>query len=182
VDNVQRIRPVRAALAAVTLATTLVACDSSADSGARAAAADRANEAGADPALADTLTRLIADAYDFSRADVVERMTALYADGDSVVSASQGRVITGADSIRQGIATFWRVDGRNMRNPKWTWGDVHVDRLGPDAAVLTATWTLPHLTPANQTHVLGGAWTAVFRRINGQWKIVHEHLSEPTPQ
>lgn len=165
-----RRKPIPAAVRAAALLTALVACASSGG-----------EDAGDTRALADTLTTLIANAYDFSRPDVVERMTALYADTGRVVSASQGRLIASADSIRQGIATFWQVDGRNMRNPKWTWGDVHVDRLGPDAAVLTATWTIPHLTPANQTHVLGGAWTAVFRRIDGQWKIIHEHLSEPPP-
>jgi ketosteroid isomerase-like protein len=162
-------------LGVAALIAALAACGSSGDRSDRSADM-------ADDALADTLTTLITDAYDFSQPDVVQRMTALYADGPRVVSASQGRLVAGADSIRQGIATFWQVDGRNMRNPKWTWGDIHVDRLGPDAGVLTATWTLPHLTPANQTHVLGGAWTAVFRRINGQWKIVHEHLSEPAPR
>jgi ketosteroid isomerase-like protein len=139
----------------------------------------RPEGAGDARALADTLTSMIEDAYDFSRPDVVERMTRLYADTGRVVSASDGRMIASADSIRQGIATFWQVDGRNMRNPIWTWGDVHVDRLGPDAAVLTATWSIPHTTPGDQPHVLGGAWTAVFRRIDGRWKIVHEHLSEP---
>jgi len=163
---------VRRRLHAAALVAALAVCGCSRDSSA-------STDDTGDPALADTLTTLITNAYDFSRPDVVERMTALYADGPRVVSASQGRLVAGADSIRQGIATFWQVDGRNMRNPKWTWGDIHVDRLGPDAAVLTATWTLPHLTPANQTHVLGGVWTAVFRRIDGRWKIVHEHLSEP---
>jgi ketosteroid isomerase-like protein len=165
---VSRRKPFRVALR-VALLTTLVACEST-----------RRDDA-VDPsrALADTLATLIADAYDFSRPDVVARMTALYADTGRVVSASRGRVIASADSIRHGITTFWQV-GRNMRNPKWTWGEVYVDRLGRDAAVLTGTWTIPHLTPSNQQHVLAGAWTAVFRRIDGRWKIVHEHLSEPT--
>jgi ketosteroid isomerase-like protein len=163
-------RGCRPALHTVAL-TALAAC------GSAGTTDDRATQA-----LTDTLRTLIEQAYDFSRADVVERMTALYADTGLVVSASHGRLIASADSIRQGIATFWQADGRNMRNPKWTWDDVYVTRLGPDAAVLTGTWTIPHQTPTNQTHVLAGAWTAVFRRIDGRWKIVHEHLSEPPPQ
>jgi ketosteroid isomerase-like protein len=164
---VRRGKPLWAALFAP-LVGVFVGCESSRRAGA-----------GDAQALADTLTSLIEDAYDFSKPDVVQRMTALYADTGRVVSASHGRMIASADSIRQGIATFWQVDGRNMRNPKWTWGDVYVDRLSPDAAVLTATWSIPHTTPNNQPHVLSGAWTAVFRRIDGLWIIVHEHLSEP---
>jgi ketosteroid isomerase-like protein len=54
---------------------------------------------------------------------------------------------------------------------------VYVERLGEDAAVLTATWSVPHIAPDGKRHVIGGAWTAVFRRINGRWKVVQEHLS-----
>jgi hypothetical protein len=132
-----------------------------------------------DAALADTLRRLIADAYDFSRPGVVERMTALYADTGRVISASGGQVISSADSLREGIAAFWQNVGQNMREPRWAWGDVFVDRLGADAAALTATWSIPHIAPNDSAHVIRGAWTAVFARIDGRWKIVQEHLSVP---
>ena len=69
--------------------------------------------------------------------------------------------------------------GRNMRDAKWVWGKVYVDRLSRDAAVLTATWSIPHIAPDDRPHVIQGAWTAVFRRIQGKWMIVVEHLSVP---
>jgi ketosteroid isomerase-like protein len=135
---------------------------------------------GYDPALADTLSsHLIADAYDFGRVGTLERMTALYADSEGVVSASGGQMTVSADSVRQGIARFWEEAGRNMRDARWTWHEVQVERLAEDAAVLTGTWSIPHLTPDGQPHVIEGAWTAVFRRMDGEWKIVQEHLSEP---
>ncbi|HEU5220221.1 MAG TPA: DUF4440 domain-containing protein [Gemmatimonadales bacterium] len=134
---------------------------------------------GSDAALADTLKARIAAAYDFSRPGVPERMSALYPDTGRVISASGGRIITTADSLKAGIATFWRSTGQNMRDAKWVWGDVFVERLGDDAAVLTATWSIPHIAPTGQPHTLQGAWTAIFRRISGQWMIVNEHLSVP---
>jgi ketosteroid isomerase-like protein len=132
-----------------------------------------------DAALADTLKAKIESAYDFSRPGVVERMTALYPDTGRVISASGGQITATVDSLRAGIGDFWRNVGTNMKNPKWEWGKVYVDRLGPDAAVLTATWSIPHIAPDNNPHVIRGAWTAVFRRIGGEWKIVVEHLSSP---
>jgi ketosteroid isomerase-like protein len=48
----------------------------------------------------------------------------------------------------------------------------------PDAAVVTTTYRVPHLTPAGAPHVLAGAWTAVFARRGGRWVIVQEHLSD----
>ena len=108
---------------------------------------------------------------------MVARMSALYPDSGRVISASGGQVITSPDSVRKGIATFWENVGHNMRNPKWQFESLYVDRLGPNAAVMTSTWSIPHIAPNNQPHVIRGAWTAVFRRIHGQWKIVQEHLS-----
>ena len=134
---------------------------------------------GSDAALADTLRARIEEAYDFSRPGVVERMNALYPDTGRVISASGGQVTVSPDSIRAGIADFWQNVGRNMRDAKWKWGDVYVDRLSDDAAVLTATWSIPHIAPTGRPHVIRGAWTAVFRRIGGRWLIVTEHLSVP---
>ena len=132
-----------------------------------------------DTALADTLKARIAEAYDFSRPGVPERMSALYPDSGLVPSASGGQIIPSADSLRAGIAAFWQNAGQNMRDAKWVWGDVYVQRLGPDAAVLTGTWSIPHIAPNDQPHVIKGAWTAVFRRLDGKWMIVAEHLSTP---
>ena len=126
----------------------------------------------------ETLSR-IAEAYDFSRPGVLERMTGLYPDSGRVVSASGGQVTASVDSLRAGITRFWTSAGHNMRDAHWEWGEVQVERLGPDAAVLTGTWRIPHIAPNDSVHVLEGAWTAVFRRINGDWKIVMEHLSAP---
>lgn len=132
-------------------------------------------------ALADTLRRKIAAAYDFTQPGIVERMTSLYPAEGPVVSASGGHLVTAPDSLRQGIADFWQNVGSNMQDPVWQWGDVHVEVLGRDAAVLTGTWSIPHIAPTGRPHVIEGAWTAVFRRTGGGWLIVHEHLSTPPP-
>ncbi|MFN0180284.1 MAG: DUF4440 domain-containing protein [Gemmatimonadales bacterium] len=134
----------------------------------------------ADAALADTLKARIADAYDFSRPGVADRMSALYPAAGRVVSASGGQIVSSGDSLRAGIAAFWHNTGQNMRDAKWVWDEVYVDRLGPDGAVLTGTWSIPHLAPTGRPHVLQGAWTAVFQRIGGTWLIIAEHLSAPT--
>ncbi|HET9275931.1 MAG TPA: DUF4440 domain-containing protein [Gemmatimonadales bacterium] len=135
--------------------------------------------AGNDAALADTLKARIESAYDFARPGAAERMNTLYPDTGRVISASGGQILTSPDSLRAAIAAFWDNVGRNMRDPRWVWGDVFVDRLGPDAAVLNATWSIPHIAPTGRPHVIRGAWTAVFRRIDGRWMIVTEHLSVP---
>ncbi|MEO8620436.1 MAG: DUF4440 domain-containing protein [bacterium] len=130
-------------------------------------------------AITDTLRSLIVSAYDLSRpGDAVSRLMSLYPATGDVISASGGQVSASRDSLQAGIRAFWDNVGRNMRDPKWTWGAMHVDVLAPDAAVITTTYRVPHLTPRGEPHVIAGAWTAVFQRRQGRWVIVQEHLSD----
>ncbi len=130
-------------------------------------------------AIADTLRTLIVGAYDLSApGDKVMRLMSLYPPTGGVVSASGGQVSVSRDSLEAGIRAFWDNVGRNMREPKWTWGAMHVDVLARDAAVVTTTYQVPHLTPAGMPHVIAGAWTAVFQRRDGRWSIIQEHLSD----
>jgi ketosteroid isomerase-like protein len=95
-----------------------------------------------------------------------------------VISAAAGRVTTDRTELDSAIGTFWQYVGQNMRDPQWVWHDVHVDVLSRDAAVVTASYTIPHHTPAGRPHTIAGAWTAVFQRRNGRWVVVQEHLSD----
>ena len=132
-------------------------------------------------AIADTLRALVERAYDFSRPGVVERLMSLYPERGPVVSAAAGRVTTTRDSLRSQIEWFWNFVGQNMQDPHWEWTVTHVRVLGPDAAVLTATYQVPHRTPEGRPHVVEGAWTMVFQRQDDGWRIVHEHLSDVPP-
>jgi ketosteroid isomerase-like protein len=102
----------------------------------------------------------------------------LYPDSGRVISASGGRITTTRDSLESGIKAFWQFVGQNMQDPKWIWGKPQVDVLSDNAAVVTATYRIPHRTPAGEPHTVAGAWTAVFARRGGRWMIVQEHLSE----
>ena len=133
-------------------------------------------------AIADTIRTRIVAAYDLTKPDdAVARLMSLYPASGPVISASGGQVTASRDTLQSAIRAFWDNVGRNMREPKWTWGAMHVDVLAPDAAVVTTTYRVPHLTPAGQPHVIAGAWTAVFQRRGGRWVIVQEHLSD-TPR
>jgi ketosteroid isomerase-like protein len=134
-------------------------------------------------AIADTLRGMIVDAYDLAKpGDAVARLMSLYPQTGTVISASGGQVSTSRDSLEAGIRAFWDNVGRNMRDPKWQWGAMHVDVLSPDAAVVTTTYRVPHLTPRGDPHVIAGAWTAVFQRRGGRWVVVQEHLSDLPPE
>ena len=134
--------------------------------------------AGERQAIADSITRQVKAAYDLSKPNVEQRLLSLYPPSGRVVSAAAGQVLTSRDSLAMGIKAFWENVGVNMRDPKWVWDQMIVDVLAPNAAVMTARYHIPHLTPRNQPHVLGGAWTAVFEKRDGRWYIIQEHLSD----
>lgn len=133
-------------------------------------------------AIADSLIRLIEDAYDFGHPDAGNRLLALYPDSGRVIAAAAGRVTTTREELAGAIGAFWEQVGRNMRGARWQWDSIHVDVLSRHSAVLTAAYRIPHVTPAGRPHVVAGAWTAVFaRQPGGAWRIVHEHLSDVPP-
>jgi hypothetical protein len=132
-------------------------------------------------AIATEIENEVKSAYDLSKPDVAKNFEHLYADTGRLISAAGGRVVASRDSLFAGIETFWKFVGSNMRDPHWMWDGFYIDVLSTNAAVMTATYHVPHRTPTNMEHVIGGAWTAVFRRENGRWVIVQEHLSDLPP-
>lgn len=131
--------------------------------------------------IADSIRGRLRAACDLSSPNFVEHMMALYPDTGRVISATGGRITTTRAELEQNIRIFWEGTGQNMRQPRWVWDTMAVDVLSPNAAVLTATYHIPHLTPRGMTHVVGGAWTAVFERRGGRWVIIQEHLSDAPP-
>ena len=129
-------------------------------------------------AIADSLKRLVVAAYDLSRPDPVKNLMSLYPTQGRVISASGGVLTTTRPQLEQAIHAFWRYVGQNMKQPKWEWTSMNVDVLAPDAAVMTSTYRVPHVTPTGMNHVIRGAWTAVFQKRGGRWVIIQEHLSD----
>ena len=129
-------------------------------------------------AIADSLKHLVVNTYDLSKPDPVNRLMSLYPAEGRVISASGGVTTTTRPQLQQAIQAFWTYVGQNMRQPRWEWTSMTVDVLAPDAAVMTSTYRIPHLTPMGMNHVIGGAWTAVFQKRGGKWVIIQEHLSD----
>jgi ketosteroid isomerase-like protein len=141
------------------------------------ARSDRELSATEKSAIADSLKTLVVATYDLSKPDPVASLMSLY-PADSLVSASAGTVVRTRAQLEQQVKTFWNYVGVNMQKPKWEWTSMNIDVLSRDAAAMTSTYRIPHMTPQGTPHLLGGAWTAVFARRGGRWVIVQEHLSD----
>lgn len=141
---------------------------------------------GVDSAQARDIRREVETAfretYDLSKPGLAERMLALYPKTGRIVSSSGGRVVANRDSIETGIKYFWSSVGANMHDATWIWEKFYIDVLSPTSVVVTATYRVPHKTPSNEPHVIGGAMTSVMEKRGGKWVIVQEHLSDnPAP-
>lgn len=147
-----------------------------------AASCSRGGSASVTPQQRQAITQAIETemraANDPTKPNLAARILSLYADTGRIVSASGGRAITARDTIAAGIHYFVDNVAANMRDPHWIWDRMYIDVLAPDAAVLTATYHIPHINPHGQPHVIGGAWTAVFQKRGDRWVIIQEHLSD----
>ncbi len=131
-------------------------------------------------AIAATIKQRLTGAYNLGSPDVVKSFMSVYpkSSGAQVVSAAGGRVTASRDTLVAGIRSFWESIGSLMKEPRWEWGPMLVDVLSRDAAVLTTTYVIPHHTEEGAPHVIGGAWTSLWKRVDGDWVIVREHLSD----
>ena len=128
--------------------------------------------------IAASIRTVVTETYDLSKPNAVERLMSLYPDSGPVYSTSSGHIATTRAELQGQIETFWKYVGSNMRNPRWEWTAMHIDVLSPDAAALTASYRIPHMTPQNTPHVIAGAWTAVMVKRGGKWVVIQEHLSD----
>ena len=128
--------------------------------------------------IEDSIRKLVIDTYDLTSPGVVDRMMSIYPDSGPVYSTSSGHVASSREELKEQIETFWKYVGSNMREPKWDWTSMHVDVISPEAAALTASYKIPHLTPENRPHEIAGAWTAVLVKRGGRWFVIQEHLSD----
>jgi hypothetical protein len=129
--------------------------------------------------ISEAIRKRLVAAYDLSQRDMVAGLMSVYPRaGNDVISATGGRVTASRDTLEAGVRSFWETTGKFMKNPRWEWGPMLVDVISRNAAVLTTTYVVPHLTPEDEPHIIGGAWTSVWKRMDGNWFIVREHLSD----
>jgi ketosteroid isomerase-like protein len=105
-----------------------------------------------------------------------DRIRAGYIDRPVVVI--NGRIIDDFDRDQFDETRRWR---RSLRQFDASYDHVHLEVLSPGATVATMNH---HLTWTDSTGTSGqwnSAWTAVFRLVDGRWKIAYSHESTPQP-
>jgi len=106
----------------------------------------------------------------------VEKVMALYAPGDDILVVDFGRIYAGRDAVTALGRQWWGHPGMTAH---FTQSSPHVAVLDRDAAVYTAMVTGALKDSAGVETPMNFAWTGVFVRVGGEWKLQVEHSSLP---
>ena len=102
-----------------------------------------------------------------------ETHTALRADVDGFVQGSDGKItFTDYNSYKEGMKLVFESLQRfvEMKPTK-----LFVYVLAIDAAVCTTEFNGKFLNIEGDTVIWNGCWTFVFKKFNGEWKVIHEN-------
>jgi ketosteroid isomerase-like protein len=122
-------------------------------------------------AIGDSVEQAWSEIMAGARALDPARIRAGYVQKPTVVI--NGLIIEDYDSQFEGIRRWLG----SLRQLDATYDHVHLEVLTPAAAVATMNhhlWWTDTLGAKGEWH---SAWTAVFRRTEGQWKVVYSHES-----
>jgi uncharacterized protein (TIGR02246 family) len=89
--------------------------------------------------------------------------------------AENGMIFPSFDAIAE-LVDRWSETASAM---EYVWQERHVLPLAPDAAVLTSTFSYRTTFKSGEVKSGHAAFTGVFVRRNGVWRIVHGHESAP---
>jgi ketosteroid isomerase-like protein len=96
-----------------------------------------------------------------------------YWNSPNLVFTSGGRVQRGYRTL---LERYRATYGKDAELGRLDFSELEVHALGHDAAWVLGRWRL-----ARSADTLGGVFTLVLRRIDGGWKIVHDHTSGDAP-
>ena len=122
-------------------------------------------------AIRDTVEQVMDDLIAAGQALDAERIRAGYAENPVV--ALDGVIIDDFDARFEMTTQFFGA----LRVAEGHYDNLHMEVLAPDAVVVTRN---DHLSWTDTSGMAGewhSAWTGVFRRIDGEWKIVYAHES-----
>ena len=123
-------------------------------------------------AIRDTVTQLADVVFEAFRALEVDRFMAPY--GSEFIWAENGVLGTNRDSL---VGAWSGVFAGIQEVTSGDWGEVHVEVLGPDAAVFTAAFDWTGVDTSGVETEVAGVWTTIWTRTDEGWKIIHGHES-----
>ena len=127
-----------------------------------------------DSAAADIKAEMVKQVDAWNRGDL-EGFMAGYWNSDKLTFYSGGDVTSGWQATLDRYRKRYQAEGKAMG--KLTFSDIDVSVLNTDAAFVRGKWKLD--LPDKTTPE--GLYTLIVRRMDGKWRIIHDHTSAKTP-
>jgi beta-aspartyl-peptidase (threonine type) len=122
------------------------------------------------PGVTPARSVLDAQVEAWNRGDL-EGFMATYWRSPDLVFCSGGTVTKGWDETLARYRKRYQSEGREMGRLRFD--AIEVIPLGEDAALARGAWRL-HMPDGKEPH---GLFTLLLRRLDGAWRIVHDHTS-----
>jgi uncharacterized protein (TIGR02246 family) len=122
--------------------------------------------------IAETVRGLAKEAFDAGTRDL-EDMFSYYSDG--AVAVEIGQIDYSWEEHKEKTKAFMAT----VSDYSYTWEDVEVDVLSEDAAVIFGYYNYMMKDQSGDVYEGKVAWTWVYAKEEGDWKIRHTHISTP---
>lgn len=112
-------------------------------------------------------------AVDWNRGDLDGFMSD-YLPGDSTTYIGGRGLVRGPSAIR---ASYARLFTGEIQRDSLSFAILDVDPIAPDAANLVAQYILTRHAGGRDSVTARGPTSLLMRRVDGRWRIVHDHSS-----
>lgn len=99
-----------------------------------------------------------------------DSMLDFWSDSKDFVYAGDGRVLGGYKEWHARMKDFVQTTQRVLF---WSNQNIHIKALSDNAASYTMDFEVDFIGVKGDTSHVKGAWTYVFEKTNGKWKVIH---------
>ena len=99
-----------------------------------------------------------------------DSMLSFWSDSPDFVFAGDGRILGGFEAWKAETTRHYK---ETRKWEQWDWQSVHILPLSATTASATVEFTFRWIDLDGATRNMRGAWTYVFVKSDGIWKVVH---------
>ena len=122
------------------------------------------------PAVYDEIRQVLDNYREAMLTRDYDAMLSFWSDSEDFIFAGDGRILGGLEAWK---AETTRHYEQTRRWEQWEWQSVHILPLSDSAASATLEFRFRWIDSDGVTHNSRGAWTYVFVKSDGAWKVIH---------
>jgi hypothetical protein len=128
--------------------------------------------------IAEELTRLYAESVSpLSQLDA-EGWLSYFQDSEDLTIAMNGGFYRSYSAFADTVRAHWAP----LASGEIDWGDLNIQVLAPNVAVVTSVFNYTATDTAGATIPFSGTWTAVWLEQDGSWKMANVAETFPVPE